>query len=876
MLYGGPAKCTGVASIVLLLILAAALHGAPEGIECRLERAQDSTLNSHVQSVVIPHMTKAPKIDGTLAEGEWLEAQPIREFQVPGTGEKAYPSTTAWLGVDNNNLYLACRCELIPGTQTKAEKRKRDGELWLEDSIEFFLHPDVSKPPYYQIIVNSIGARYDSRMVIEEGTLRWHAAWTPPSEVRAGREPDAWTLEMSVPLRSLDLTPKGIKAVRLNICRNDFQEIKRSATWAFLPTWSYHAPQHFGIGILTFGVARGKSFNLAGVTGWGGGDFLRTERKSQAVLLPQPHEVTARVALPDKLFADSKMFIEPRITPLVADGKEGDAFSIGKFRLTSSDPVKLSISGLQPGNYRLSLDVRGEKVALWEDLTVLVRAPNVEPDVVGEVVLDDHDWRAPDSVSKVEGIERELTPELLLKTELKTPVLAFDATDDETITCMAGFKGRLYVGACTQPSRTDTGSVFIYDPDLDLYEKSFQVNEQGLARMKVYGDRLYIPGYDANDGGWDLGNIYIHDGDSWIERRTVPRAIHIYGLVKYHDRIYVSADILDPPPEGMTFEEALGKDMLKCYGRVVSSGDEGKTWREEYRGSREGQDVSYMAVFKDKIVLNASGDLVIFDGEKWTPLGLNPAVFFVHDYDTAEDRLLLGTPFGLYFYDGEQLHMSNRFGTVTFHLRALERFGASWVLARYAIPGMYFGHGPGTASYPRIKDKDAPRFYSQLAVVSEGILCERVGTNRGESAWWNKVSWIDANEMCVSSQSFRGRLYLGTHPEGRVLVLPVVEKGSLESAPHRLERGGRLRLWWRAATPPGTGVRFQVRSAASIEELAKVPFAGPDGDDQGYFDTQGAAFGVPEPGYVQYKVLLQTNDPAKSPYVKRVILTRAE
>ncbi|MCJ7751003.1 MAG: hypothetical protein MUQ65_07890, partial [Armatimonadetes bacterium] len=223
----------------------------------------------------------------------------------------------------------------------------------------------------------------------------------------------------------------------------------------------------------------------------------------------------------------------------------------------------------------------------------------------GPVVLDDQDWRGPDLVAEADGIEHNLISSLLLYTEMAEPVFLFDPTDDETVTTITDFHGKLYLGSCPHPSETDTGSVFTYDPETHIWEKVFQVNEQGLVRLEVYGDRLYIPGYDANDGDWDLGNIYVHDGESWVEHRTVPRAVHIYGRAVSRGRIYVSADVFEEPPPGKSVEEAYKEDLLGIYGRVMSSADGGLTWREEHRGQDVGQDVGFMTVFDDRLIVNA-------------------------------------------------------------------------------------------------------------------------------------------------------------------------------------------------------------------------------------------------------------------------------
>jgi hypothetical protein len=497
-------------------------------------------------------------------------------------------------------------------------------------------------------------------------------------------------------------------------------------------------------------------------------------------------------------------------------------------------------------------------------------AAGTESDARAEhAVFEDHDWRRPGAVSAVTKVEASATPEALLETEFVPPVVLFDPTDDETITCMAEFKGKLYLGSCTRPGDTDTGSIFTYDPDLHEWKKVFQVNEQGIIRLEAHRDTLYVPGYDANDGGWDLGNIYVHDGETWVERRKVPRAVHTYGLAVLDGRIYLSADVFD---EGLVGDNS--KSRVNLYGRVMSSGDGGLTWREEYRSPEPGQDVGLLAVFKDQLVLNARGDLVVGKGREWRPLHPDGANFlYVLEFAADGNRLLLGTPFGLCYFDGRRTWRSPFFshypglGIV----RGITRFKDQWVLASYRHGDI--SHGPGgTHTYPRLDRGDGRLPEGFLWVVSQKAL-ERDAT--GGSLDWEKdgIRTVTVKDVPTCCRGFRGRVYVGTHGEGRVLVLPVAKEGSLEAAPRSIARAGDHRLRWQAATPPGTTVTLQLRTAATREALANAPYVGPDGTSESRFDRPDSPVNVPQAGFIQYRATLATENPALTPYLKRVILS---
>lgn len=481
-----------------------------------------------------------------------------------------------------------------------------------------------------------------------------------------------------------------------------------------------------------------------------------------------------------------------------------------------------------------------------------------------KVIFEDRDWRGEKAVGSFQGVERSLTAEVLLQTAESPPVFLFDPTEDETVTCLAEFKGKLYVGSCTRPSATDTGSIFVYDPETDKSEKVYQVHEQGLIRLEVYGDTLYVVGYDANDGGWDLGNIYLHDGKEWVERRTVPRDVHGYGLAVKDGKIYVTADIFD---EGLVGNNEQSK--VPIYGRVMSSADAGLTWREEYRAPYARQNIGLLTVFKDKLVLNANGELIIGENGTWRALNPNNASYvYVVEFAQDKDRLLLGTPFGLCYFDGERSWRSPTFSEIGI-MRGISRYGDYWGFTT-SFRGVY-GHGPGgTHNYPSYQAAPANSPRGNLYIVRANDL-ERDA--RGELLDWGTYQQIPLNENPSCCLTHRGRFYIGTHTEGRVLVMPVTSEGFLESAPHPIPQGANYQFEWDAATPAGTKIKFQYRTAPTREELTQASYLGPDGTSDSYCEQPGQRLKLPQQGFFQYRAVLSTEDPARTPYLKRVALS---
>jgi|GEM_PF-1562622 len=490
-------------------------------------------------------------------------------------------------------------------------------------------------------------------------------------------------------------------------------------------------------------------------------------------------------------------------------------------------------------------------------------------------VVETKDWNDP--LFKFNNV-RANDSEILLKTQFtEPPVFAFDPTEDETITCMKEYKGKLYIGSCTAPGFTDTGSVFVYNVEQHTWEKAFQVNEQGLVRFEVYNNILYIPGYDANDGGWDLGNIYIHDGSTWIERRTVPRAVHTYSIAVYRGKIYLSADIFDQPPSGVS----LTGGRVPIYGRVVSSSDNGIVWREEYRGPTTGQDIGLITVFKDQLVLNARGDLVIFDGKIWRFLNNGNAGFlYVLEYACDKDLLLMGTPFGLCYYDGKRTWRSLIFNWG--YIRGICKMEDYWVFAHYTLRDGYINLGPaGIHNYPALKyGSNRPLFWGDITIIPNDVLMKDAAAGRDlldidtKKLWATKIRMFQTSHLPTSICVCRGRVYIGTHPEGFVLVLPVAREGSVESPIYTISSPGTYSIYWESKTPPGTTVKFQIRTGATRESLYNAEFVGPDRSAKTFFEKPGETFKLSEKTFFQYRAILTTDDKAKSPYLKSVTILK--
>jgi hypothetical protein len=177
-----------------------------------------------------------PTLDGQLDDAVWRAASPCTLARTLDGAGRAVQPTEVRLLRDAATLYVAVRCGEPLLDKLKTTAHGRDGEVWLDDSIEIFLSPGGA---YYQIGVNAAGAVYDSRVK--------DAAWHSGAKAAAGRERGAWTLELAIPL--VPMTGKGKTPTEwtANFTRNRYVAGRwQEAAWS--PTYSddSHVPARFG------------------------------------------------------------------------------------------------------------------------------------------------------------------------------------------------------------------------------------------------------------------------------------------------------------------------------------------------------------------------------------------------------------------------------------------------------------------------------------------------------------------------------------------------------------------------------------------------------------------------------------------------------
>jgi hypothetical protein len=446
------------------------------------------------------------------------------------------------------------------------------------------------------------------------------------------------------------------------------------------------------------------------------------------------------------------------------------------------------------------------------------------------------DWSAGDQHESAQNIDTQHSPgEILLHQDLGELAFAFDPTDAETITCMVVYDDRLFMGACTEPGRTDTGEVIVYDYATARTEKVFTVDEQGLIRMHVFNGKLYIPGFDAH-GSHDYGNLYVYDGNEWIKKRTIPEAWHVYDLAYYQGQLYAS----------------IGVGHAEIDGRILVSSDEGDTWQTAYGYPVPGQRVNFMTVFGDSLYANVDGDLVKHDGASWEKLNLTPIPVFAYCFMEMQEVLFVGSYPYSFIFDGTEILQA---GVEDRQVRDIVPFGDEYALCM--ISSTFGIHGQDGTFYPKI-----PVEISSYLFVTD--------KSRGPNTHTPPLlAYLPVDTLGVSLAAYHGRIYMGTHNYGEVYVTAAKSRGSLTSSSKEIAALDHATLHWNAIATPETQVRFQVKTAPTEVGLRRRTFRGPDGSSSSFYEITGQPLNPIHSvdSWIQYRVFLSTDNPSKTPYL---------
>jgi hypothetical protein len=434
--------------------------------------------------------------------------------------------------------------------------------------------------------------------------------------------------------------------------------------------------------------------------------------------------------------------------------------------------------------------------------------------------------------------------QLFLKNDPSNMVLAFNAISaPKNIFDMAIYKDKLVMSACTSLYINDDAYVLSYDyltnKVTQIYSYAQGLKEQGIEKLYVFNDKLYIAGADRDDGGWGLGAIYIYDGTSWTRKLTVPGAVHGYSLGYYHNKLYI---FISHSTDGSTL------DGMRLY----ESTNEGDSWTQIVNNMTSSSYGREIIVSGDKLaIIGDDADRIwVYDGSDWEKNKNSPLFGFIGGYANFNDNLYVagwGRQYNMQKYTSD-LATAN---TVSYFNNKAIGDLIVYDNKLYAVEHVI--KRPTSLSY-------------KIHYTSDGV-------NWGGYPQIIQLTYRAASELVPQLQQYHGRLYLGG-TDGNVYVSASANSGTLVSNPINLALQNTA-ISWEDLVPTGTSLKFQIRTAKTKDGLTLKPFIGPDGTSESYYVTSGVKINSLHNGdtWLQYKVIMGTADPKFTPYLNSFSLT---
>ena len=142
-------------------------------------------------------------LDGHLEENFYRTVPAISGFiqQEPQEGQPATDQTEVWVFFDDDNVYISARnWDTEPDRIVANEMRRDSRNIFNNDNFSVILDTFYDRRDGFLFMTNPLGALYDAQVTGERNVNSdWNTVWN----VKTARFAEGWTVEMSIPFKSL-------------------------------------------------------------------------------------------------------------------------------------------------------------------------------------------------------------------------------------------------------------------------------------------------------------------------------------------------------------------------------------------------------------------------------------------------------------------------------------------------------------------------------------------------------------------------------------------------------------------------------------------------------------------------------------------------
>ncbi len=304
--------------------------------------------------ITCPTLTTPPTLDGVIGENEWQAAGRGTGFVGLNDPLLVEDQTIVRVGRDADNLYVAFECTDPQKRPLEASFTERDAAVYQEDAVDIILQPGPDKFPYYQLVTNCIGTRFDMKLAQGDGRWAKDINWNPDTTIGTSQEPGRWVAEISIPWADLGGAPADGDHWRVNFCR-DADAASRLSSWSYTGG-NFHTTSNFGEMVFR---DDDRAMRLTELSGWTEGR-LRARLDLAGRAFDPPVTATAQVVdqtattvlETSKDLIDSKNFLmeAPPLTSgsyvlTLTAGTDDTPFYYHRFPFTVQKVYDISVAG---------------------------------------------------------------------------------------------------------------------------------------------------------------------------------------------------------------------------------------------------------------------------------------------------------------------------------------------------------------------------------------------------------------------------------------------------------------------------------------------------------------------------------------------------
>lgn len=182
-------------------------------VRTEFRRLADAASGGH-RTFELKISSRTPRLDGAVEPAEYAAGFALmHETRIKQSGFYAEYQPRCYLSYDRENLYFA----MVSSGDLRRMIKARDGNVWEDDSIEFYISKSGTHTDIYHFIINADCAVYDSQVSAGQKIKSFNAEGVQlKSKVSDGR----WVLEAALPWRNFGFSPADAESFYFNLCRS--------------------------------------------------------------------------------------------------------------------------------------------------------------------------------------------------------------------------------------------------------------------------------------------------------------------------------------------------------------------------------------------------------------------------------------------------------------------------------------------------------------------------------------------------------------------------------------------------------------------------------------------------------------------------------